>query len=145
MGTFAAIAITDYRLSLADQEKQTSVIRLHLQQTNGSCYFLLVPDSTVYICCHFKRKTEAQAIFLSLFTVCSSSNGNLFFVCLLQRNKQKLSVCKRINGRNVHTCPSMVTSQYFCTLKTSTLGCAVFALKNYSLRSELKRICILFT
>ncbi len=33
-----------------------------------------------YICCCFKRKTEAQAIFLHLFTVCSLCK-QMFVVC----------------------------------------------------------------
>jgi hypothetical protein len=63
MGTFAESAIVDYRLSFADQRKQTSVKQasifipfaankrkfavsvFHLQQTNGDCHFPLVPFS----------------------------------------------------------------------------------------------------
>jgi hypothetical protein len=39
MGTFAEIAIVDYRLSFADQGKQTSIFRFRLQQTNRSLPF----------------------------------------------------------------------------------------------------------
>jgi hypothetical protein len=39
MGTFAETAIVDYRLSFADQGKQTSVFSFLLQQTNGSLPF----------------------------------------------------------------------------------------------------------
>jgi hypothetical protein len=39
----------------------------------------------MYICCHFKPKTEAQAIFLILFTVCSLW-------------KQKFVVCPFVYG-----------------------------------------------
>jgi hypothetical protein len=39
MDMFAEIAMVDYCLSFADQGKQTSVIRFHLQQTNGSLPF----------------------------------------------------------------------------------------------------------
>jgi hypothetical protein len=39
MGTFAETAIVKYRLSLADQGKQTSVFRFHFQQTNESLPF----------------------------------------------------------------------------------------------------------
>jgi hypothetical protein len=39
-GPFAETAIVDYRLSFADQEKQTTVFRFHLQQINGSLPFL---------------------------------------------------------------------------------------------------------
>jgi hypothetical protein len=40
MGTFAETAIVKYRLLFADQEKQTSVFRFSLQQTNRSLPFL---------------------------------------------------------------------------------------------------------
>jgi hypothetical protein len=40
MGTFAETTIVSYRLSFADQGKQTSVFRFRLQQTNGSLLFL---------------------------------------------------------------------------------------------------------
>jgi hypothetical protein len=43
----------------------------------------------IYICCHFKRKMEAQAIFLNPFTVCSSCNWK-FVICPF--------VDKEING-----------------------------------------------
>jgi hypothetical protein len=36
MGTFAETVIVDYRLSCADQGKQTTVYRFRLQQTNRS-------------------------------------------------------------------------------------------------------------
>jgi hypothetical protein len=39
MGTFAETLIVDYRLSFADQEKQKSIFRFRLQQTNGSWPF----------------------------------------------------------------------------------------------------------
>jgi hypothetical protein len=39
MTTFTDTATVDYRLSLADQEKQESVFPFHLQQTNGSSSF----------------------------------------------------------------------------------------------------------
>jgi hypothetical protein len=39
-GPFAETAIVDYRLSFADQGKQTTVFRFHLQQINGSLLFL---------------------------------------------------------------------------------------------------------
>jgi hypothetical protein len=37
---------------------------------------------SIYICCHFRRKTEAQMIFLNLFTVCSLCKQK-FVVCPL--------------------------------------------------------------
>jgi hypothetical protein len=77
MGTFPETAIVDCLLSFADQGKQTFLFCL--QQTNGSCRFLLIPFSVcvyVYVCLYGaiskgKGKTEAQAIFLNLFIICS--------------------------------------------------------------------------
>jgi hypothetical protein len=40
MDTMAETAIVDYRLSFADQGKQTTVFRFHLQQINGSLLFM---------------------------------------------------------------------------------------------------------
>jgi hypothetical protein len=39
MGTFAEPAIIDYRLTFADQGKQTSIFRFRLQQINESLPF----------------------------------------------------------------------------------------------------------
>jgi hypothetical protein len=39
MGTFAEIAIIDYRLSFIDLGKQPSIFRNRFQQTNGSLPF----------------------------------------------------------------------------------------------------------
>jgi hypothetical protein len=39
MGTYPETANVDYRLSFADQDKQSSVFRLRLQQINGSLPF----------------------------------------------------------------------------------------------------------
>ncbi len=51
------------------------------------------------MCCNFKRKTEAQAIFLNPFTVCSSRKRK-FAICQIvhEETKGKLSVCKRPKG-----------------------------------------------
>jgi hypothetical protein len=46
MGTFAETEIIDYRPSLADQGKQTSVFRFRLQQTLGSLPFPFVNEET---------------------------------------------------------------------------------------------------
>ncbi len=40
MGTFVETAIVDYRLSFADNGKQTFLFLFHLQQTNRSLLFL---------------------------------------------------------------------------------------------------------
>jgi hypothetical protein len=41
MGPFAETAFVDYRLSFADQEKQTFAFHFRLQETNGSLPFFL--------------------------------------------------------------------------------------------------------
>ncbi len=45
MGMFTETAIVDYRLSFADHGKELPFSVFHLQQTNGSCCFPLVPFS----------------------------------------------------------------------------------------------------
>ncbi len=52
----------------------------------------------------FQRKNEAQAIFLNLLTVCLSFKQK-------QRNKGKLSICKRTK-QTKQTCQSMDISLY---------------------------------
>jgi hypothetical protein len=50
MSTFSETAIVDYRLSFADQGKQTSVFRFNLQQTKLEVYsfrFPFVPFSEI--------------------------------------------------------------------------------------------------
>ncbi len=39
--------------------------------------------------CHFKRKVEAEAIFLNSFTVCSSCKQN-FVVCMLSKKQREV-------------------------------------------------------
>jgi hypothetical protein len=86
MGRYADTAIVDYRLSFADQGKQTFIFCFLLQQTNRSLPFpfskwkLPFSVSSVF-CIHIysiymllfqmengKQKMEAQAIFLHLLT-----------------------------------------------------------------------------
>jgi hypothetical protein len=59
----------------------------------------------------FQRKNEAQAIFLNLLTVCLSFKQK-------QRNKGKLSICKRIK-QTKQTCQSMDISLYLFLPETS--------------------------
>jgi hypothetical protein len=110
MGTFAETAIFNYHLLFAKQGKQTSVFCFCLYQTNGSLTFrcsicgkqmevlfsissvFRIYSSYIYIymqrtelCIYSsvsngKQKTEGQATFLNLFTVCSSCKGK-FVVC----------------------------------------------------------------
>ncbi len=44
-------------------------------------YIYISINIYIYICCRFKRKMEAQVIFLNPFTVCSSCKRK-FVVCL---------------------------------------------------------------
>jgi hypothetical protein len=65
MVTFAKTAIVDYRLSFANQGKQTSIFHFHLQQTNGSLPF---PFS---IC---SKQTEVALSISSVFYLWNSGN-----------------------------------------------------------------------
>jgi hypothetical protein len=69
MGTFAETAIVDYRLSFADQWKQTSVLRFRLQQTNGSLLFQFsVCNNTwksLFSISSVKVSAEAEPMFFS--------------------------------------------------------------------------------
>ncbi len=67
----------------------------------------------VYIRSRFKRKTEAQAIFLNPFTVCSSCQRKFCRLSVCWRwNKRELSICKRTKRieRTKRTCPPMPLS-----------------------------------
>ncbi len=67
----------------------------------------------IHIYCHFKRKTEPQAFFLNLFSVCSSYKRK-FFICLFVDKETNGSyLCKwteRIK-QSKRTCPYMSTGQ----------------------------------
>ncbi len=54
-----------------------------------------------HMCCHFKRKTELQAIFLNPFTICSSCKRQ-FVVCLFvdQETKGSYLFTNGLNGLN---------------------------------------------
>ncbi len=39
----------------------------------------------IFICCHFKLKTEAQVIFLNTLSLAHRANGSFLFVCLLTK------------------------------------------------------------
>ncbi len=114
MGTFAETAIIDYHLLFADQGKPISVFHFRLQQTNGSLLLHISVCSKqvkiaffvsfifriyFYICCRFKRKTEAQAIFLYPFTVCSSGKQK-FVVCPIvdEETKESYLFGNGVNG-----------------------------------------------
>ncbi len=76
MDTLAETANADYHLSFADYGKQTSNWNSKLFW-NGSIIYtyiriqIYIDIHILYICWRFKRKTEAEAIFLNPFTVCS--------------------------------------------------------------------------
>jgi hypothetical protein len=118
------IIITNYRLSFADQGKQTSVCRFRQEQTNGKCRFQFFPFFVcvgmcvfmyvyiykyIYLYSHLnfyatvsnvKRKMKAQAIFLNPFTVCSSCKRKLVFFRSLTK-KQMEVICLQsttVNG-----------------------------------------------
>jgi hypothetical protein len=80
------------KLPFSDFSKQTEVCRFHF------------PYIYEYICCCFKRKTEAQAIFLNLFTVCSSCKRK--FVVCPSVNEETNGSYLFANGRNrlTHLC-----------------------------------------
>ncbi len=121
---FLMIIIVNYRLSFADQGKQTSVCRFRQEQTNGKCRFQFFPFFVcvgmcvfmyvyiykyIYLYSHLnfyaavsnvKRKMKAQAIFLNPFTVCSSCKRKLVFFRSLTK-KQMEVICLQsttVNG-----------------------------------------------
>jgi hypothetical protein len=101
MGTFAETAIVDYRLSFADQGKQTSFFRFLFSNGSLPIPFFFCNKQTevaIFVSSVFrlrnsgntdngdmessngKRKTEDHAIFLNPSTVCSSCKRK-FVVC----------------------------------------------------------------
>jgi hypothetical protein len=101
MGTFAATAIVVYRLSFAEQEKQTSV-------SVYMCLYIYrrkTEKGYIYICCRLKRKMEAHAICLNPFTDLRIVQMEVYpFV-------DEETMCKRTKGTK-RTCPSMVVTKY---------------------------------
>ncbi len=100
MGMFAETENVDYRLSFADQGKELmfSVAKNKRKFAVSVCMSTYIKTAAYiyiykYICFRFKQKTEASAIFLNPFTVCSSC-------------KRKLPVFKQTK-RPKRTCPSM--------------------------------------
>jgi hypothetical protein len=119
MGTFADTPNVDYRLLFADQGKNTSLFgfqktngsllfpfsacskqmenettgNFHLFAANGkqkrqtSVCFLYIYK---YICCHFKRKTEAQAISLIRLPFAHRVNESLSFICLFTKKQTEV-------------------------------------------------------
>jgi hypothetical protein len=71
MGTLAQTAIVDYRLSFADQEKQTSLICFSLQQTNRKKLFCRS---------HFPFAANKQKLPFSvspIFRIYTEKNGTI--------------------------------------------------------------------
>jgi hypothetical protein len=115
MGTFAETVIVDCHLCFADQEKQTSgfcflfsyiySIQIYVLITwlyicmymciHVHIYVYIYTHIQIYTCCLFKRKKEAQAIFLNSFTASSSCKWK-FAVCCLRKNKRKLSILQTV-------------------------------------------------
>jgi hypothetical protein len=81
MGTFAETANVHYCLSFADQGKQTSIFRL--QKTNGSLTF------------PFSVGSKQTKFFPNPFFICSSCKPEFVACLFVDKNKQKLSVCKQ--------------------------------------------------
>ncbi len=97
--------------------KENKFRRFHLQQTNESLPFTFSVCSKqtevaafhefrflytyVYICCRFKMKREAQAIFFNLFTVWSSCKGK-FVICPFVDEETKGSYCSVSSPRRPH-------------------------------------------
>jgi hypothetical protein len=125
MGTFAVASIADYRLSFADQGKQTLVFRFRLQQTNGS-FPIPVSDCrnkrklpfsvsedmkpfSVSFIFHLRRhedmetrgyQTETETIYLNPLTVCSSCKRNCVVYAFIDKetNGPKMNGPKK-NGQ----------------------------------------------
>jgi hypothetical protein len=71
---------------------------------------------TIYMCCYFKQKMEAQAISLIYLPFAHSVNRSLLYVCLLTKKQTEgtVSVCKRTKWPK-QTCPSMQSTEMVCT------------------------------
>jgi hypothetical protein len=87
--------------------KQTEVAvfrKFHFQYT-------YTENGTIYIYCCFKRKTEAQAIFLNPFTACLSYKRK-FVVCPFvgEGTNGSYHFANRLNGLK-RICPYMVIDQ----------------------------------
>jgi hypothetical protein len=113
MGMFAQTSIVDYLLPFADQGKQTSV-SICSKPTEVFCFrfpfaankrkfpFSVSSFSVyIYLCCGFKRKTEAQVVFLNPFTVSSLFKWK-FVVCPLidEETNGSYPFANGLNGLN---------------------------------------------
>jgi hypothetical protein len=81
MDTFAETANVDYRLSFADQGKNLCFRFPHI---HVYIHIHIHVDKHIHLCMYAsisngKQKTEAQAIFLNPFTICSSAKGSYPF------------------------------------------------------------------
>jgi hypothetical protein len=121
MGTFAETANFVYHLSFDDHGKQTSVFCIHIYalklqhiyKYRYMCIYIYIFTIYIYIyiniylCFHYKRKSEAQAIFLNLFTVCSSCKRK-FVVCpfVYEETNGSYPFASGLNGLNglAHLC-----------------------------------------
>jgi hypothetical protein len=66
MVTFAETAIVNYRLLFADQGKQTSIFRFHVQQTNGSSLFLFSILNQTNKNCRFPLASFSVYIYIEM-------------------------------------------------------------------------------
>jgi hypothetical protein len=101
MGTSAETAIVDYHLLIANQGKQTSVFRFHLQQTNGSlpfpfsvCHFHLV--SFLCVCGGVGACVSVSIyIYIYLYLYENWKPKRFSLIRLPFAHQRKLSVCKQ--------------------------------------------------
>ncbi len=94
MGTFAKTANVDYRLSFADQERQTFVFRL--QQINGSCRFPLVPFS-IYI---YRNGSISIEIYISIYSFVYIYIY-VYMLLFQTKNGKKYAFANGLNGLNL--------------------------------------------
>jgi hypothetical protein len=93
MGTFAETVIVDYHLSCADQGKQTTIYRFHLQQTNGSLPFHFRFEAKK---CKWLFSVSSIFCFWDSSNMATNSNGKwgprlYSLICLLFAHRAKRS------------------------------------------------------
>ncbi len=107
MSNFAETARVDYRLSFADQGKQTSVFLFFLYQRNGSLPFSVCSKQIcrsrcfplvtfsiyiyIYICCHFKRKQNPRQFAFIHLLFDYYANRSLFVHVLTKKHTEVIS------------------------------------------------------
>jgi hypothetical protein len=116
MGTFDETATVDYcllfttkennfRFLFAENKRKCAISIFRLQQRElkfpfSVCiyiyiYIYIYKHAYIYI---YVYKRKPRGFFLIRLPFAHHANGSLSFVPMLRKNKQKLSVCKRIKG-----------------------------------------------